>query len=169
MNSHSTIATVNRKATIATTHPQRHTAIQRAAESLSRRNADAAVVELFMEAMQRLTLLAYECDDNGYCNIDLVTGRILIPMPFGKAGHRRWGISVSESVILREMIQQRQTQTADRPPGLWLYDRSRRCWLLNLYDFDALADGQRYWERWPLTVAEYRAARSRRLGDKVAT
>lgn len=159
---------MNRKAAIAATHPQRHTAIQRAAESLSRRNADAAVVELFMEAIQRLTLLAYERDDNGYCNIDLVTGRILIPVPFGKAGHRHWGISVSESVILREMIQRRQAQTVDRPPGLWLYDRSRRCWFLNLFDFDELADGLQYWQWWPLTVAEYRAARSHRLGDKVA-
>ena len=121
-----------------------------------------------MEAMQRLTLLAYEQDDHGYCNIDPVTHRLLIPAPWGRAGHRRWGITPSESVVLREMIQRRQAQQGNRPPGLWLYDRARRAWRLNLFDFDRVQDGQRYWQRWPLTVQEYREARSKRLGDGVA-
>lgn len=161
------VRTIQRKQGIAQATPERHTAVRRAAEALSRRNADAAIVELFSEAMQRLTLLAYEHDADGYCNIDPVTWRILIPLPFGKAGHRRWGISVSESVVLREMIQQRQAQRVNRPPGLWQYDRARRQWRVNIFDFDTLTDGQRYWQRWPLTVAEYRQARSRRLGDGV--
>lgn len=167
MNDNGIVRVIQRKEGIAQATPERHTVIQRAAANLSRRNADAAIVELFSEAMQRLTLLAYERDADGYCNIDPVTWRILIPMPFGKAGHRRWGISVSESVVLREMIQQRQAQRADRPPGLWLYDRTRRCWRVNLFDFDTLADGQGYWQRWPLGVQEYRAARRHRLGDGV--
>jgi hypothetical protein len=155
---------LDRKAAISSASPARHTAISRAAESLSRRNADAAIIELMMEAVQRLTLLAYERDADGYCNIDGVTGKLLIPAPWGRAGHKRWGITPSESVVLREMMQCRQAQRDDRPPGLWLYDRARRCWRLNLFDFDALADGQRYWVRWPLTVGEYREARSRRVG-----
>jgi hypothetical protein len=161
------IRTMERKSDVVEVRPERFSTVQRAAQALSRRNADGAVVELFAECMQRLTLLAYERDDDGYVNIDPVTRRILIPLPYGKAGHRRWGITSSESVILREMIQQRQGQTADRPPGLWLYDRTRRCWRLNLFDWDTLQDGQRYWSRWPLTVAEYREARSRRLGNGV--
>lgn len=166
-NHNGILHTIERKGDIAAAAPQRHTTIQRAAQALSRRNADQATVELFAEAMQRLTLLAYERDDHGYCNIDPVTWRLLIPVPWGKAGHRRWGITASESVILREMLQQRQAQRADRPPGVWLYDRTRRAWLLNLFDFDTLADGQRYWSKWPLSVAEYRQARSRRLGSAV--
>ncbi|MCC6458796.1 MAG: hypothetical protein IT328_27880 [Caldilineaceae bacterium] len=169
MNNHNgIITTVERKSSIAQASPQRYTTIQRAAESLSRRNADAAVVELFMEAMQRLCLLAYEVDVDGFCNIDPVTHRLLLPAPWGRAGHKRWGIMPSESVVLREMIQQRQIGHDGRAPGLWLYDRTRRCWRLNLFDFDTVHDGQRYWQRWPLTVAEYRQARSRRLGDGVA-
>ena len=168
MNSNGILRTVERKGEIAQATPPRHTNIQRAAEALSRRNADAATVELFMEAMQRLTLLAYEQDDHGYCNIDPVTHRLLIPAPWGRAGHRRWGITPSESVVLREMIQRRQAQQGNRPPGLWLYDRARRAWRLNLFDFDRVQDGQRYWQRWPLTVQEYREARSKRLGDGVA-
>jgi hypothetical protein len=168
MNNRMVITTVSRKEGIVGTRQQRYTALRSAAEQLSRRNADAAVVELFAEAMQRLCLLAYERDADGYCNIDPVTHRLLIPAPFGRAGHKCWGITPSEAVVLREMVQQRQAQRADRPPGIWQYDRARHAWMLNLFDFDTLADGQRYWQRWPLSVAEYRQARSRRLGHGVA-
>jgi hypothetical protein len=162
------VRTVARKEEIAKASPARHSTLRRAAEALSRHNADAATIELFSESMQRLTLLAYETDDHGYCNIDPITNRLLIPLPFGRAGHKRWGITPSESVVLREMVQQRQAERDGRPPGLWLYDGSRRCWRLNLFDYDRLADGQRYWQRWPLSVVEYREARSRRLGARVA-
>lgn len=159
------LANLERKAAISNSDPERHTTIQRAAEALSRRNADAAIVELFAEACQRLTQLAYERDDDGaWSNIDPVTWRLLIPAPWGRAGHRSWGITRTEAELLREMIQCRQLQTDSRPPGLWLYDRARRTWRLNLFDFDAVADGQSYWRRWPLRVTELRQARSRRVG-----
>ena len=164
MNRNGIVATVARKGEIAQASPARHTAVRQAAEALSRRNADAAIVELLNEAMQRLTLLAYERDADGYCNIDGVTGKLLIPAPWGRAGYKRWGLRPTESVILREMVQQRQLARGSQAPGLWLYDRTRRCWRVNLYDFETLADGQMYWQRWPLSVAEYRKARSKRLG-----
>lgn len=153
-----------RKAEISNAAPERHTTIQRAAAALSRRNADAAILELFSQAVSRLTLLAYECDEDGYCNIDPVTWRLLIPAPWGRAGHKKWSLSRTESDVLREMVQCRQPQTESRPPGLWLYDRARRSWRLNLFDWECLTDGQHYWQRWPLSVAEYRLARSRRVG-----
>lgn len=153
-----------RKAAISTAQPERYTALRAFADNLSRKNIDMALCEYFNEAMQRLTLLAYERDDAGYVNIDPVTCRLLIPAPWGRAGHRSWGITRVESDALREMIQCRQPQTDSRPPGLWLYDRTRRCWTLNVWDFDVVADGQAYWQRWPLTILEFRQARSRRLG-----
>jgi hypothetical protein len=161
-NSNGILHQLERKAQITTTTPERYTAIRQAAESLSRRNVDQAVVELFSEAMQRLTLLAYEQDADGYCNVDPVTWRLLIPAPWGRSGHRRWGITRTEAELLRAMLFARQAQTPDRPPGLWLYDRTLRSWRLNVWDYDTLADGQRYWQRWPLSVAEYRQARGRR-------
>lgn len=161
-SSNGIFAKLGRKAELSNVTPERYTTIQRAAATLSRRNADAAIVELFSEAMQRLTLLAYERDGDGYCNIDPVTWRVLIPAPWGRAGHRRWGMTRTESDVLREMVQCRQLQTGDRPPGLWLYDRARRSWRLNLFDYDEGVDGQRYWQRWPLTVPELRMARSHR-------
>jgi hypothetical protein len=163
-NANGLFRALERKAAISTTAPERHTTIQRVAQALSRRGADAAIVELFSEAMQRLTLLAYERDEAGYCNIDPITWRLLLPAPFGRAGHKHWGISRAESDVLRDMLRERQPQTDHRPPGLWLYDRTRKCWRLNLFDFDTLADGQAYWQRWPLSIQEYRLMRSRRLG-----
>lgn len=156
-------AKLERKAAISHAAPERHTTLQRVAATLSRRNADGAIVELFAEACQRVTQLAYERDQDGFCNIDPVTCRLLIPAPWGKAGHRKWGITASESVILREMIQCRQTDKEGRGPGLWLYDRTRRAWRLNVFDYDRPEDGQRYWQRWPLGVREYRDARSKRV------
>ena len=111
------LATLERKPAITTTTPARFTAIRQAAEVLNRRNADAAIVELFSEAMQRLTLLAYEQDEAGYCNIDPVTWRLLIPAPHGRSGYRRWGISRRESDALRAYAL--CPPSADRRPAPW--------------------------------------------------
>jgi hypothetical protein len=136
--------------------------LRQAAENLSRRNADTAILELFDEGLQRLNVLAYERDEDGYVNIDPVTHKLLIPVIWGRSGHRRWAITRSESVVLREMIQARQPECEGRPPGLWQYDRARKNWRLNLFDYDTLADAQAYWQRWPLSVSEFRQARGRR-------
>jgi hypothetical protein len=154
--------TLSRKESVQGLQPSRRTAVARLAASLSRKTIDMAIVELYMEVMQRLTQLAYEQSAGMLCNVDPVTHRFLIAAPFGRNGHKRWGLSRSEGIILREMIQTRQAQTDDRPPGLFFYDRTRRSWIANLFDYDTLADAQRYWQRHPLTVQQYRDARSRR-------
>jgi hypothetical protein len=151
-----------RKGSVSTTQPPRHTALRQAAESLSRRNVDMAIVELYMECMQRLTQLAYETSEGTLCNVDSVTHRFLIAVPWGRNGHQRWGLSRSEGIVLREMIQTRQAQTDSRPPGLFLYDRTRRSWRVSFFDYDTLQDAQAYWQRYPLSVQQYRDARSRR-------
>jgi hypothetical protein len=136
--------------------------LRQAAESLSRRNIDMAILELFSEGLQRLSVLAYEQDEDGYVNIDNVTHKLLIPALWGRAGYKKWSFTRGESEVLREMIQERQAQIDSRPPGLWQYDRTRKRWFLNLFDFDTLADAHRYWQRYPLTVQELRRAYSRR-------
>jgi hypothetical protein len=161
-NSNGILHQLERKADVSTAAPERYTALRAIAEDLSLKNVDRAIVELFAEGVQRATMLAYMQDEDGYYNVDSVTGKVLFPLPWGRAGHRKWSLTRSESEVLREMIQRRQVQTPDRPPGLWLYDRARRCWTINFFDFDTLADGQRYWQRWPLSVQEFRQARSRR-------
>lgn len=164
MNDKHPIIQLQRKAGLAAASPERHTSLRAAAENLSRRNVDAAVVELLMEAVQRMTFLAYEGDDDGLCNVDEVTAKLLIPAPWGRAGYARWGLRPAEGVCLREMMQQRQQGTNDRPPGVFFYDRNGRSWRVNFFDFDREEDAQKYWVRWPLSVHELRAARKRRLG-----
>ena len=165
MNGKHPVEQMGRKQGIAGTTPARHTSLRAAAESLSRRNIDAAVVEILMEAVQRATQLAYERDDSGLlCNVDSVTFKLLVPAPWGRNGYKRWGLRLVEGVCLREVMQQRQRPSADRPPGLFLYDRTERSWRVNMFDYDFLSDAQRYWEKHPISVQEYRAAHRQRFG-----
>jgi hypothetical protein len=152
------VQVISRKETIAKSAPERHVSLREVAEALSLRNVDGSVVELFMEALSRLTELCYEEDEAGLCNIDSVTNRILIPLPFGRAGFAKWGFRRQESVVLRDIMARRQTQ-----PGLFLYDKSRRCWHLNRYDHDSYDVARSYLARYPVTIAEYRASRTRFL------
>lgn len=155
------VRTMQRKAEIAGTKPSRHTALRRAAESLSRRNADAAVCELLNEALAACVRLCYEKDDDGQpSSIDPVTLRLLVPVPWGRAGHRRWGLRPQESNVLRAILFERE-----QDGGLFLYDRSRRSWLLNVAAYPSLKTAAAYLERYPVGVAEYRAARDKHLGN----
>jgi hypothetical protein len=158
----SIVTTLSRKPQVGQSSPARYSAIRQAAESLSLRNADQSVIELYMETLMRLASLCYEMDDNGYCNIDTVTSKLLIPAPWGRKGFSRWLLTPSESIVLREMVQQRQVGRRGMGEGVWLYDAARRCWRLNSTVYKSVADAQQYLERWPLSITEYRLARSRR-------
>ncbi len=153
------ISTVVRKGDILQATPQRHTALRKAAESLSMRNLDQAQIELFMEALSRLVDLCYEVDNGGFCNIDAPTGKVLIPLPWGRNGHARWAIRAQESNILREIMQGRQYT-----PGLFIYDRVRRNWNVNLHDYPSRDAAIAYLTRYPIGIKEYRSCRAKRLG-----
>lgn len=156
-NQNGVITTVERKGIIAAAAPQRHTHIRRAAEALSRRNVDAAVVELLNEALARLTMLCYERDDDGrLCNVDTANGRILLPLPWGRAGYAKWGLSPTEADIMRAIMFRRQRLGVP----LFFFDRSRRSWFLNLADFP---DGRvviAQLKEWEISIDEYRQARA---------
>lgn len=146
------IRMVDRKGDIAQASPQRHTTIQRAAESLSRRVVDSATVEVLNEALARLTVLCYERDDDGQlCNVDGATGRVLIPLPWGRGGYSKWGLTSTEATILRRIMFTRQRNGLP----LFFYERSRRAWFLNLGEYGAIP----VLKEWELSIAEYRKAR----------
>jgi hypothetical protein len=154
------VHTLERKQGIGATVPQRHTGLRAAAEGLSRRNADAAVIELMSEALSRLVALAYETDGGGLCNVDAPTGKVLIALPWGRAGHQRWGLRPSEATVLREIMLQRQYA-----PGLFVYHALGRAWHVNRHDYPSTRVALAYLERYPLTIAEYRSCRAKRLGS----
>lgn len=148
--------TVERKTTIATMRPQRHTNIQRAAEALSRRNVDQAVTELLNEALARLTQLCYERDEDGQlCNVDTATGKVLVALPWGKAGYAKWGLTPTEGNTMRRVMFTRQRQGLP----LFFFDRSRRAWFLDLREYSDGAMVLAQLGEWEITVAEYRRAR----------
>jgi hypothetical protein len=152
MNDNGILNATFRNILMANTTPQRHTTLQRAAEALSRRNVDMATTELLNEAHSRLALLCYERDDTGQlCNVDEATGKILLPLPWGKLGFRRWGLTVTESIAMRRIMFTRQRQGVP----LFFYDRSRRSWFVNLADFPAMPQ----LKEWEIGIGEYRQAR----------
>jgi hypothetical protein len=144
--------TIARKESVEGLQPSRHTNIQRAAESLSRLNVDTAIVELLNEAHSRLIVLCYQRDNSGaLVNVDGATGRILIPLPWGKAGCAKWGLTVTEGETMRRIMFARQRSGLP----LFHFDRSRRSWYVALADYPTLP----VVAEWNIGVTEYRAAR----------
>jgi hypothetical protein len=147
---------LERKAAISNADPQRHTALRAVADQLSKRNVDAATCELLNEALSRLVQLAYETDAGGLCNIDGATGRFLIPLPFGRNGHAKWGLRPQEANILRQILFDWQ---AAEPPALLFYDRSRRAWFVDIAHFSNAGIAKAWLRSHQITVAVYRATR----------
>lgn len=147
---------LERKSFLSTHQPQRYSVLRHASEVLSRRNTDQAVCELMNEALARVILLAYEEDQGGLCNIDRVTGRFLIPMPWGRGGQTKWGLRRREADILRNILFRWHYPG----PSLILYDRPRRSWQVNLYDFETAADAKGWLAKHQVTIALYRDARA---------
>ena len=150
---------MERKAQLSTATPPRHTRLRAAAESLSLRNVDAATCELMNEALARLVLLAYEVDAGGLCNMDGATGKLLIPLPWGRNGYARWGLRPQEANILRQVLFDWQSGA----PMLLLYDRARRAWYVNLADFANVHLAKKWLKQHQVTIEVYRAARAKRI------
>jgi hypothetical protein len=159
-NSNGILGALERKAAISTAQPERYTALRAVAETLSKRNVDQATCEVLNEALARLVQLAYETDAGGLCNIDGVTGRFLIPLPFGRNGSAQWGIRPSEANVLRQILFDWQTE----PPALLHYERSRRAWFVNLAEFGSAGIAKAWLRAHQVTVGLYRTARAKRVG-----
>lgn len=148
------IRTLERKGAVVQAAPDRHTGLRRVAQTLDRRNADAAHVELVTEALHRLAELVYQEDGAGWVNCDPVTGRLLIPAPWGKAGRAMWGLYPSEGMTLNAILRSRQGR---RGHTAWLwYDRDRRCWAVDLAAYPTMAAALEYLAAHPIAVEEWR-------------
>jgi len=148
------VQTLKRKGPIVQASPQRHSALRGVAQNLSLRLVHSATIELLTEALHKLVVLCYEQDSVGYFNVDGVTGRILIPVPHGRAGRPLWGLYPSEGITLGIILRERQATGV----ALFLYDRSRRAWLLNLRDFHNKRTALAYLKACPISVEEFRLA-----------
>jgi hypothetical protein len=151
--------TMERKQALSVAAPQRHTGLRRAAEHLSLANVDQATCELLNEALARLVALAYETDSGGYCNTDGATGRLLIPLPWGRNGQVKWGLRPQEANVLRQVLFDWEHDA----PSLLNYDRTRKSWFVNLRDFGNVHLAKRWLSMHQITIATYRSARIKLL------
>lgn len=123
------------------------------AQSLSRKGAMKASAELCNAAMSRLIELLYEVDDTGLrANVDL-TGRLLIPAPWGDS-YQRYGLRATEAAVLGLHVR-KLSEHATVPP-LLIYDEEIRAWLLNA-DYATQAAATAYWQRCQLGAGDYLA------------
>ncbi len=133
---------------------ERFAPLRQAAQNLSRRGVAAAKVELFNHVVAAAADLCLECDADGRpANVDAITGAVLVPLPWGEAGYRRWGLRVTECRQLRYILLRRADH--DRPP-LFDYDASIRRWVFPSLWSRRTAGS--YLSLQPITLTEYRAA-----------
>lgn len=141
---------IRRFETIVETAAGAHTPLRRAAQNVSERTLWAARVELSMQALVAACSALLETDEGGRpINIDASTGRILIPVPWGKAGGVAWGLRSSEQRVLALLLRWR----AERPDALFVYER--RQWFVQ--DFTRRR-AEAYLRSHAITVPEYRTA-----------
>lgn len=138
---------------IATAQPDRYAPLRSVAQRLSRRGVAAAKVELANTALAAVVDVMFEVDPDGVTpNVD-VDGRILVPLPFGRAGGRLWGLRATEQRALNLVMRQRSEQSG----SLFVYDLGARCWLVGR-GYTGRRAAQAYVRQCPITLAEWRAA-----------
>lgn len=146
-------AELARSEAITQAQPDRFAPLRAVAKNLSRRGVAQAKAELVNQALLTLADLIYEADTDGRpANVD-PDGRILVPLPWGRLGHKAWGLRRTEANALRWLMLQRYA-TQNEP--LWVYDAAGRTWLVNLAYTrrSALA----YLRTMPVTLVEWRQA-----------
>ena len=125
-----------------------------AAATLTRRGRAKASAELCNEAVGVLIRLCYEADTDGSpVNVDTVTARILIPLPWGERGHRRYGLRSTEQRALRRYMFDLQS---GKTAPLFSYESDERSWYLNPWDYSTSAAALAYWEKYGMTTAAYK-------------
>jgi hypothetical protein len=155
-------AELTRSEAINQAHPAAHVAqrqglLNTAAAGLSRRGIMAAKAELANQALLTLVNVLYEADTDGKpANVDPHDGRIMVPVPWGRMGCRRWGLRASEGRALRWIVFNRTAAVSVRP--LLDYDAGARHWYLNLRTYPVLRPALVYLQNNPVTVDEWRQA-----------
>jgi hypothetical protein len=123
------------------------------AGALSRRGALAAIVELANEGVSKTIALCYEEDTDGeLANVDPVSGRLLIPCAWGRAGGRLYGLRRSEQIALNAYMRKLHDEGS---APLFLFDAMG--WYLNFFeDYPSFDRAINYWRKHQLTVKAWR-------------
>ena len=133
---------------------ERFTPLRSVVQTLSRRGMAGAKVELLNHALAGAVDLCLESDADGRAaNVDFVTGAVLVPLPWGEAGYKMWGLRITEARAMRYIMRRRAER--DRPP-LFVYDTDARRWVWSRTFGRTTAAS--YLRAAPITLAEYRQA-----------
>jgi hypothetical protein len=134
--------------------------MRQAAEAIGRRNIATTKARTLTAAVLAFVDELYDRDTAGaWWNVD-VDGRILIACPWGRAGHRLWGLRRSEGDILRMLAM--HWQQADATP--FVYSPTVRQWYLDINLYRTPVDVVQWLDRhpidattWAILHAEYMA------------
>jgi len=128
-----------------------------AAGSLSRAGAMRARLDVAVAAMARLAAALYEQDEDGLLpNVDHITKRILIPVPWGANGWQHYDhIRQWEARVLRQILIERCQQRRRLPP-LFDYNDQARTWHLNTVDYPTYDQAVLWLKRESPRLAEWR-------------
>lgn len=151
--------TVNRKYDIRQAKPDLHTVVREVTiGNLSRRNVVLAQVELVNEALSRLIELCYERIDGQLVNVDTLTHKLLIPVPWGRRGHSQWGLRASEAVVLRSILLYRAPVSM---PSLFVYETTSKSWLIDNVTYGDESSAMAWLKRYgKVTPSEWQTAYS---------
>jgi len=127
-----------------------------AAENLSLAGHMQAHLEVMTEALMKLIEILYQVDVDGQpANYDVRTGRIFIPLPWGRAGWKHWGVRYWESECLKRILLDRVNYKRRRPP-LFDYSAYSGRWHLNTTDYPTLQLALQWVQKEGPTLAEWR-------------
>lgn len=123
---------------------------QIAADALNRLATEQRYVVACQDALLRLAELCYVQVGSRYVNIDNLTWRILINVPWSSSGCALYGLRYWEARTLANIIMARCSSR-----GAPLFDYGQRRWHLNATDYPNVESAIAYLDKRRLTVDEW--------------
>lgn len=129
--------------------------MSQAAEQLNRAGTLQAQIGVVEGALVALINVLYATDADGQpANYDAVTGRILIPLPWGSSGWKHWGLRKMEAQHLRRVLLGRAAMK--RPAPLFAHDYETHQWFVDNETYPAANDALLWVQKFGPQLGEWR-------------
>lgn len=139
---------------------------QRQLEDLHRGAILKAQLLRVNDCLMRLTELIYMASEDGERdNVDPVTGRILVPKPWGSGGRVHFGLSRRTADIMRRCLLHKRPS---RRPLLYFYVGDANDWYVNLTEYPTLEWAMKWVKHEQIGLSEWRQA-GNEIRNKAAT
>lgn len=131
--------------------------VQSSADELDRTGEAALHCEILNEALCKLVERLYKTDTDGvHANVDMATGKILIPQPWGNSGHKKWKLRPREAICLRHILMTRVR--VNHAKHLFDYSPESRTWFVNVSHYPDADRAMGYLQKRAIVPAEWRTA-----------